>query len=91
MPYELEEQVGDLTTENEKLETLIAKHLHTIQLLADALGSALALQNRLLNEVLALHAHADERLPMELIKAKDEFDQTIRKLLEEYHEETKKQ
>jgi len=37
-----------------------------------------------MDEILHLHSHANERLPMDLIEAKDEFTKTIRKLLEEY-------
>ena len=91
MPYELEDQVADLTSENEKLEmevsTLeanIERQKTVISNLAETLASALTLMDRLMDEILHLHGHANERLPMDLIEAKDELDKMIRKLMEEY-------
>jgi len=91
MPYELEDQVADLTSENEKLETEITslegdieKQKDVIGKLTEILASGLTLQDRLMDEILHLHSHANERLPMDLIAAKDEFFKMVRKLLEEH-------
>jgi hypothetical protein len=91
MIYALEDQVADLTVENEKLETkigtledLLTRARVGIERLTDTLTHALSLQDRMLSEILHLHKHAEERLPLDLIEAKDQFDISVRKLMEEH-------
>ena len=50
-------------------------------LVIDALKKALALQDRMLSEILRLHRDSNEMLPLDLISAKEEFDKAMHELL----------